>query len=314
MSLKVFVALQQFCESDDAPLRLLADAGARVRRNGSGRRLIASELVRELADSDAVIAGLEPYGAETLASLPALKCISRCGVGVDSIDLVAAKARGVAVLVTADEVVKPVAEMTVAMMLALARELPAQSRDMAQGRWLRRQGYMLGDWTIGLVGFGRIGRATADMLRPFGPRLLVHDPALSPAALPDGAEMCGLDALLARADLVSLHAQTEPGAPPLLGRRELFAMKAGARLVNTARGRLVDEAALQDALTSGRLSAAALDVFGAEPYDGPLARLPQVLATPHVASATASSRPAMELGAARNLLRHFGSAPSRLEK
>lgn len=298
----VYVALQQFCEADDHPRRVLLEAGVEVRQNTLGRRLRREEMTTLLQGANAVLAGVEPYDGETLAALPHLRCISRCGAGTDSIDLGAARRQGIAVYTTPEEVVEPVAQLTVALLLALARRLPQHLEAARAGRWEKHTGVLLSEWTVGLVGFGRIGRAVERFLRPFGPRLLVTDPALSPDDAPETVTRIELGALLAASDAVSLHASQPSDAGPLLGRQELALMKRGSYLVNTARGRLVDEAALYDALRSGHLAGAALDVFGEEPYTGPLAQLPQVICTPHVASLTRASRAAMERRCARNVL------------
>lgn len=299
----VFVALQQFCESDDRPLRLLYEAGFDVRRNALGRRLKREEMLPLLQEVDAVLAGVEPYDAQLLQVLSRLKVISRCGVGTDSIDLEAARKRNIAVFTTTEEVVEPVAQMTVGMILALARHFPEHLRNMGLGVWRKQTGFLLSEWTIGLVGFGRIGQAVARYLEVFKPRILVADPRLQPQEVPVGITLCDLERLLAESDLVSLHASRPKEEGPLLGHAELFSMKAGSRLINTARGYLVDERALGEALVSGRLSAAALDVFEEEPYEGRLRELPQVLCTPHVSTLTRASRSAMELSCVKNVLK-----------
>lgn len=301
------MALQQFCERDDAPRRTLADAGFEVRLNTMGRRLRREEMLEALRETDAVLAGVEPYDAQILEALPRLRCISRCGAGTDSIDLEAARRRSIAVLTTAEEVAEPAAQLAVAFILALARNLPQHLREMSAGQWKKRTGFLLSEWTVGLVGFGRIGRAVEAALRPFGPSILAADPQAAPAGLAPSVRRCTLEELLPNSDLVSLHAGRRPEEGFLLGRKEIAAMKQGAYLVNTARGHLVDEQALCEALQSGRLAGAALDVFQEEPYSGPLAKLPQVILTPHVASLTRASRAAMELRAARNLAEFFSA-------
>ena len=296
----VFVALQQFGEDDPRPVALLQDAGVAVRRNTLGRRLRRDELVTALQDADAVLAGVEPYDAEVLRALPRLRCISRCGTGTDSIDLEVTRQRGIAVFTTPEEVVEPVAQMTIAMMLALARQFPQHLANVRNGVWKKQTGSLLSEWTVGLVGFGRIGRAVERYLLAFGSRVLVTDPGIGPGAVPSPTQWRDLPSLLAEADLVSLHVNRPKDAGVLMGRQEFAAMKSGSRLVNTARGYLVDEAALFDALQSGHLAAAALDVFLDEPYSGRLATLPHVLCTPHVASLTRASRAAMEWRCAQN--------------
>jgi len=300
----VYIALQQFAEADDRPLRLLREAGFEVRRNTLGRRLRKEDLVDLLGEAEAVLAGVEPYDAEVLASLPRLRCISRCGVGADAIDLEEARRRGIAIYTTADEVVEPVAQMTVAMMFALARNFPQHGLDARSGVWTKRSGVLLSEWTMGLIGFGRIARQVAAYLRVFGPRLLVADPALRASDLPEPLELKALPALLAEADLISIHATRPASEGPMIGRKELAMMRRGSYLVNTARGFLVDEAALDEALTTGRLAGAALDVFQEEPYTGSLASLPNVLCTPHVATLTRASRAAMEWRCAHSVIQH----------
>ena len=304
----VYVALQQFCEADDRPRQALLDAGCEVRCNTLGRRLRREEMAGLLQEADAVLAGVEPYDAALLAQLPRLRCISRCGTGTDAVDLEAARRRGIAVYTTPDDVVEPVAQLTVAMLLALARNLLLHLAAARDGRWEKRTGVLLSEWTIGLVGFGRIGRRVEMLLRPFGPRVAAADPRLRQGDLPAGVALRTLEALLAESDAVSLHASRRPEEGPLIGRREIGMMKPGSVLVNTARGFLVDEAALEEALRAGRLGGAALDVFAAEPYAGPLARLPNTLCTPHIATLTSASRAAMERRAAEHIVAHVAQA------
>ena len=301
MAGNVYVALQQFCESNDTPRRILREAGLNVTENSLGRRLKPEEMADLLAEAEAVLAGVEPYDAQLLEQLPKLKCISRCGAGTDSVDLEAARKRGVAVLTTPDEVSQPVAELTLGMILALARGFPQSVRNFDAGKWSKQTGFLLSEWTIGLVGFGRIGRTVERLLRPMGPRILACDPFVRPEELPPGLRAVTLEELLAQSDLVSLHLSRRPEEGPLLSGKEIQRMKRGSFLVNTARGYLVDEQALSEGLVSGQVAGAALDVFGKEPYDGPLAKMPQVLCTPHVATLTRASRAAMELRCAKNV-------------
>ena len=307
----VYVALQQFCEADPGPRQLLREAGFEVRENPLGRRLTREELPQLLQEADAVLAGVEPYDAQTLAALPKLRCISRCGIGTDAIDLAAARRAGITICTTGDEVIEPVAQLTVAMMLALARHLPQHLHDARDGLWKKRTGALLSEWTIGLIGFGRIGRKVEQCLRPLAPRILVTDPQVAPTELPSGAALCPLEQLLAESDCVSLHVSRPKSEGSLIGKQEPGRIKPGSVFINTARGYLVDEPALLEALQQGRLSGAALDVFEAEPYAGPLASLPQVIITPHVGSLTRASRAAMEWQCARNVVEFF-SGGSRL--
>lgn len=300
-----YIALQQFSSEEEHPQQILREAGFEIRQNMLGRRLRAEDMAEALREADAVLAGVEPYEESLLTSLPRLRCISRCGVGTDSIDLKAAERHRIAVYRTPEEVVEPVAQLTVAMILALARQLPLHVADVREGLWKKRMGFALSEWTIGLVGFGRVGRMVERYLRVFGPRVIITDPHIDLSEIPDGVERHPLPALLAASDLISLHAERPRDAGPLIGPDELAGMKPGSYLVNTARGHLIDESALADALQSGHLAGAALDVFETEPYAGPLTRLPQVLCTPHVATLTRASRAAMELRCAQHVVDHF---------
>jgi D-3-phosphoglycerate dehydrogenase len=298
----VYVALSQFCESDHAPMERLLSAGFEVRRNSFGRRLKREEIVRAIGDADAVIAALEPYDAAILDALPRVRCISRCGIGTDAIDLAAAERRGIAVLTTPEEVAEPTAQLALGMILALARNFPQHGVDMRNGLWRRCEGHLLSEWTIGIVGFGRIGRCLEKYLRPFGASVLIADPAVRRQDVEPHIEVRSLDELLKDADVVSLHVSRRHEDGPLMDARAFAHMKAGSRFVNTARGYLVDETALYEALKTGHLAGAALDVYANEPYEGPLLSLPQIVCTPHVATMTAASRGAMELRAAENVV------------
>ncbi len=301
----VYVALQQFCETSQEPLKAMERAGMEVHLNKLGHRLKREEMEAELKCVDAVLAGVEPYDAALFAALPELKCVSRCGIGTDAVDLAAAKQHGVSVLVTIEEVIQPVAEMTVAMILALARNIPSHVLDSQSSQWKKHTGVLLSEWTVGLVGFGRIGRAVARLLSPFGAHVLVSDPVLKKTDVPEGVELKDFNALLAESDVVSLHASRQPSDGHLMSTVEFAKMKQGAFLVNTARGYMIDENALVKALDEKRLGGAALDVYENEPYKGPLMGRSNVICTPHVATLTNASRVAMELRAAQNIVEFF---------
>lgn len=292
---KVYVSLSQFCETDESPRKVLLDAGFEVIENRTGRRLRAEELPVVLEGIDAVLAAVEPYSDELLGRLPRLKCISRCGAGVDAIDLEAAEKNNIAVLATRDEVAEPVAQMTLGFILALSRNMGRHFHDFQNREWKKHTGHLLREWTIGVVGHGKIGKKVVEYLKPFGCRIEIADPF-------SGQATCDFETLLAKSDLVTLHAGRDPKEGTLFSHHEFETMKPGSYFVNTARGYLVDEKALEKFLKNGHLAGAALDVFGEEPYQGDLANLPQVIATPHVATLTVASRAAMEWKAAQNIV------------
>jgi D-3-phosphoglycerate dehydrogenase len=190
------------------------------------------------------------------------------------------------------------------MFLALSRNLRPQANLMQQRQWKRLESHLLGARTVGLVGLGRIGRRVAELARAFGSRVLATDPyADATQAKGAGIELVPLDRLIAEADIVSLHAAQSKESPLRIGTSEFVRMKRGAIFVNLARGSMVDEAALADALRTGHLSGAGLDVFSQEPYDGPLCGFEQVILTPHSATLPVETRVAMEMECVDKALR-----------
>ncbi len=228
--------------------------------------------------------------AELLAKAPALGLVARAGVGLDNIDQGAAKARGIAVASAPTAASVSVAELTVALILLLVRELTPAIAATRAGRWERgTRGHELAGRSVGFVGYGRIAREAAARLRPFGVRLRAHDPFV--AKVEDGTELLPLEALLASSEIVSVHAALTPENRHLLDARAFARMRPGTYLVNVARGALVDEAALLEALRSGRLAGAALDVFEVEPPTRrELLEHPTVIATPHLGASTAEAQ------------------------
>ncbi|MCO5170961.1 MAG: phosphoglycerate dehydrogenase [Planctomycetes bacterium] len=309
---RVAVASHPFGEGDDAPLRLLREAGAELVVNPVRRKLRPDELVELLAGAVAVVAGTEAYDAAVLDRAPGLRLVARTGVGLDNVDLDACRARGVAVTWTPEAPSDSAAELAVGLLLALARHVPAADRLVREGRWERKVGVLLRGRTVGVVGLGRIGARVARLLRPFGCRLLGTDvdPAVAARAADLGVTLVGLDELLAASDAVTLHVPLTAATRGLIGARALGLMRPGALLVNTARGEVVDEAALLAALEAGRLEGAALDVFAEEPYAGPLAGRDDVVLACHMGSCTREGRLAMELGAARAVVGWLRGEPA----
>jgi D-3-phosphoglycerate dehydrogenase len=309
MADKILVTLSTFAEYDAAPLHLIEASGVPFSVHKSGKRITTAELVDQGRDATVVIAGVEPYDARTIEQLPALRCISRCGAGVDAVDLAAARARGVTVLNTPDVPTEAVAELAVTMLLAIARNLSRQTGLMRRREWGRIEAHLLQGRRVGLIGLGRIGRRVVELLAPFRPVMLAADPLADRAwAEAHGVMLVSLDELLATSDLVSIHAARRSEAPLRIGAAEIARMKNGAGLVNLARGGMVDEDALHDALASGHLAGAGLDVYGEEPYRGRLCDLDTALLTPHNATLTVETRVAMETEAVDKALRFLRGA------
>ena len=259
-----------------------------------------------LQEADGLIAGTEPLNAEVLREAKRLRVISRCGVGLDNVDLAAAEARGIAVLATTEAATNAVAELTLAGILALLRHLPTLDRRCKAREWKREMGLLLEGRCVGVVGLGRIGKRVAGLLTAFGARVIAQDVREDREfASANGIEYVSLETLLRRADIVTLHVSLGPESRRLIRAEQLALMKPGALLINCARGDLVDEKALAESLQSGHLGGAFLDTFSEEPYAGPLLDLPGVLVTPHIGSYTVESRVAMEIEAVQNLIRFF---------
>jgi D-3-phosphoglycerate dehydrogenase len=299
----IFVALSTFAADDRQPLELLQASGHPFRIHRTGKRITTAELLRDGSEAAVILAGVEPYASSTLSQLPALRCISRCGVGVDAIDLAAAQQRGVVVANTLGIPTEAVAELTLALFLSLCRNLHLQANLMRKRRWERASAHLLADRTVGLVGLGHIGQRVAQLCSAFNARVLACDPMVEESlARSLNVTLVPREQLLRESDIVSLHASRSAGQPVLIGSEELALMKRGAILVNLARGEMVDESALVQALQAGQLAGAGLDVFREEPYKGPLCDFEQVILTPHSATLTVETRAAMELQCVENAL------------
>lgn len=299
----IFVTLSTFAAYSDEPQRLLKESEFSFFVNPFGRRIKSEEVVSIAPNCRGVIAGVEPYSAHTLGQLPRLQAISRVGSGIDSIDLQEAKRRDIAVLNTPDEPAIAVGELTLTMILALLRQLPKVDALTHDRQWQRVPGNLLAGKAIGIIGLGKIGQRVVELVEPFGVSVLAVEP------YPDGEwaaahkiQLVDLPELLAGADIVSIHAARSAEDPLFLGPAEFTQMKPGAWLVNMARGDMLDDVALNEALNSGKLSGAGLDVFPQEPYTGPLCDNPRALMTPHQATLTIETRVAMETNAVVNLL------------
>jgi D-3-phosphoglycerate dehydrogenase / 2-oxoglutarate reductase len=286
---KVLVTPTSFGQDDLELNHMLEQAVGEVVYNPYGRPLKSAELLPLILDCDGYIAGLDEIDGSVLETCQKLKVIARYGVGVDRVDLEVATRLGIVVTNTPGANSIAVAELTLSLILALARQLCQANQATHSGAWPRLSGMGLYGKTIGLVGFGQIGREVAIRLSAFGCHLIAHDPNLLQQDLqPYGVDWVTLETLLLRADFISLHAPSMPSTERMVNAEFLGRMKPGAFLVNTARGELVDEVALLEVLQNGRLRGAALDCFRQEPpnSDHPLLQLPQVILTPHTGSHT----------------------------
>jgi len=269
------------------------------------------ELAADLAEADALLVrSATKVTADLVEAAPRLRIIGRAGTGVDNIDVAAASARGILVVNAPGANSISVAEHACALMLALARPVPAADRAMKDAKWEKKRflGTELRCKTLGIAGLGRIGQEVAQRARAFGMKIVAHDPFISDEVAERlGVELRSLDEMCGVADFLTLHLPSTAETKHLLNDARFAKMKPGVRIINTARGELIDEAALKRAIESGQVGAAALDVFEIEPLtDWALAQLPQVVATPHIAASTEEAQELVGLdtaAAVRDFLR-----------
>ena len=297
----------------------IAPEGLELLRSGAEvdvrRGLKEAELIDVIKDYQALVVRSETrVTSAVIRSGGQLKVIARAGIGVDNIDLEAATFAGIPVVNAPIGNTVAAAEHTMALMLALARNVPQADASMKKGEW-QRSAYMgveIRDKVLGVVGLGRVGTEVAIRARAFGMKLVAYDPFVSPDyAGRLGAKVVTLDELLATADFITLHTPLTPNTNKLIGGRELGLMKSEARLINVARGELVDEAALLAALRAGKLGGAALDVFVQEPPDDmTLAQHPKVISTPHLGASTEEAQREVAIEAAGQVLAILAGRPA----
>jgi len=259
-----------------------------------------------LADADALLVRSSTrVDAEALAHAPRLKVVARAGVGLDNVDVPAATSRGVMVVNAPTSNIVSAAEHAVALLLAVARRIPAADASLRAGQWKRSafSGVELAGKTVGVVGLGKIGQLVAQRIAAFGTDVIAYDPYVLPArAAQLGIELVDLDELLARADAISIHLPKTPETLGLIGADQLAKTKPGVLIVNAARGGLVDEPALADAVREGQVGGAGIDVFATEPTtSSPLFELPEVVVTPHLGASTAEAQDRAGIDVARSV-------------
>lgn len=306
MSWKVLITASGFGQTGQQALEMLRLSGCQTIIPPKLGPLTAAELTPLLAEVDAVLASLDDYSANVLASREAnsLKIIARWGVGFDAIDIQAATKQGIVVTYTPGLLDDSVADYTFALLLALARRVPEGHASVQNGGWKVAWGNDVAGKTLGLIGLGRIGMAVARRASGFAMRLLARNRKPKPEAEKLGVKFVPLDELLAQSDFISLHAALTPETRGILGEAQFHKIKPGAFLINTARGALVDEAALTKALVDNRLAGAALDVFATEPLpaDSPLRTIPNLLLSPHQASSSRETGERVSLAAAKAIV------------
>lgn len=292
--MRVVVGASSFAESSNAPLQRLVDAGFEVKKNPFGRRLTKEEIIEFLQEADGILAGLEPLDEEVLAHAPDLKVIARIGVGMDNVDQEAVRRHGIKLSNTPEGPTNAVAEMTLTALLGILHNLVPANQDVHNGVWKKRLGQSISSVKIMIIGYGHIGQAVSKLFESMGARVLIYDkynPAVSTISLEEG---------LKTADVISLHAS---GKEEILGGEEISKMRDGVIILNSARGALINEEALYNALRSGKVSAFWGDALWQEPYNGRICECENAVLTPHICTYTSTCRESMEMQAVENLLR-----------
>ncbi len=291
---RVAVCSRSFSKNPTLRAELL-ERYERVTFNDEGRSLSGDALVEFLQGHQKAITALERVDDDVVARLPDLKVLSKYGVGLDSVDVDALRRRGVRLGWRGGVNRRSVSELVLAFAITMLRNVPAAHREVLAGTWRQHTGGLLSGRTIGIIGCGHVGRDVVRLLQPFGCRILVHDIRRYEAFYAKyGIETMSLDELLAASDVVTLHVPLDDSTRGIIGARALALMKPNAILINTARGQLVDEAALKARLADRALAAAAFDVFAVEPPQDPeLLNLPNFLATPHIGGSSAEAILAM---------------------
>jgi phosphoglycerate dehydrogenase-like enzyme len=307
--MRILVTAQAFAVSGTAYRERLGKLGCQVVDAKSWGPLTLSSLIEQAQGCDAIIAAVDPYCDAAFEALPRLKLVARCGIGIDSVDLVSATEHGIMVTNVPDAMTDAVADYCMGLLLSMARHIHIGYTCMQQGGWAEFPGVELRGKTLGLVGFGRIGQAVATRALGFGLSIAVHDPWMQSsiasgklddpvAALASRVRWLELSELLEQSDFVSIHAPNTPETRHMINRQALAKMRQGAYLINTARGALVDPDALMQAVRTGQIAGAAMDVYEQEPLpaEHPLRSTPNLLLTPHNAFNSREAAVRMSIG------------------
>ncbi len=301
---KILIAPTSFGKISSAPIDLLKKNNCELIFNDKGRKFTIEELIEYIKDCDGVIAGTESYNLEVLNSNNKLKAISRLGVGIDNIDIVELKKRRLSLFTTKTTPELAVAELTIGLMFDLLRKISKSNNNLKNNIWNKEMGSLLSHKTVGIIGLGKIGKKIIDLLNAFNIKFLVYDldPDIEFCKM-NKCKITNLDSLLKNSDIISIHTNSSKENSNLINKEKLKLMKTTSLFINTARGDLVDEKSLIDAIEKKQIYGAALDVFADEPYYGNLINFDNVILTPHIGAYAGEVRLKMEIEASENLIK-----------
>jgi len=308
---KVLITTVPFASKNRRPLELLENARIEYLINPLNKKLREDELLEMVADFDAIIAGTEEITSKVMDRASNLKMISRVGIGLDSVDLLAAKKRGIKVSFTPDAPAPAVAELTVSLMLSLLRSTHVANAQLHRCEWVRHFGRSISELTIGIIGVGRIGQRVLRYLTGFGNlSILVNDLNPEIGLMPNlNLVWTTKEEIYKRADIISLHLPLTEQTNNMIRAEQISLMQPDAMLINTARGGIINELDLANALIAGHLHGAAIDVFESEPYSGPLSAIERCILTSHMGSMTVDCRTRMEIEATEEAVRFLKGLP-----
>ena len=301
--MKVLVSPSSFGQCGLEPLNILTDNGYEVINNPFGRKLTEDEVIELANNAVGIVAGVEPLNKNVMDNLPNLKCISRVGVGMDSVDLNYAKEKGIKVVNTPDGPTRAVAELTIALTMGLLRAVYKANSNIKNHIWKKEIGNLILNKTVGIFGFGRIGKETAKLFKGLGATIIAYD--LYPDkefASDNGIKLVHKNELFDKADIITVHVPGNKDKTAVICDEEISKMKQTAYIVNVSRGGVVDEGVLYTTLKEKKIAGAACDVFLKEPYEGNLLELDNVILTPHLGSYAEEAKLKMEIDSVNNLI------------
>ena len=295
--MKVVVGASSFSDSSDKAINRLLEKGIEVVKNPYKRKMTEEEIIEHLSGADGLLAGLEPLNESVFKQSPQLKAIARIGIGMDNVDIRAAEKYGIRVSNTPDGPTEAVAEMTLAALLTLSHQFILSNDDIHNGIWKKRMGKSIREMIVLVIGYGHIGKRVTEQLRGMGAKVMIYDKYNMDAS------DCSLEEGLRIADVITLHAN---GIDEILGVHQLAMLKRDAIILNSARGQLVNEDALFQALQEERIGGYWGDALWQEPYSGKITTCKNALLTPHICTYTKECRESMEIQAVENLLGDLG--------
>ena len=301
---KILITTSSFNLSNFIEHDTLTKSGFEIKLNPFGKKMTEDQITGLMDDNViAMIAGTEPLTESVLRKAPLLKIIVRCGIGMDNVDLIAAKKLGILVFNTPDAPTRAVAELTLAHILSMLRRICESDRMVRNGKWTSLMGSLLYNQTVGVIGYGRIGKMVCKLLFAFGAKVLVHDVFTNENT--DEIKFVSKDEIFSKSDIITLHIPYSAENHHFININSFSNIKKGAIIVNVSRGGLIDDLALYNALLNNKIAGAALDCFELEPYEGPLVNLETVQLTAHMGSYAKQSRIQQEMDSVNILVREM---------